>query len=125
MNKKNIFNVFYLVIFIFLYSCSNDLEKKITKKWSVSKMEKIVSVTSNSYTPININIHPKMSYNFLPDYKAKLITQTGSSINGFWNVKDSIISITVKKERRKFKIIKIAENELILTSDKFKFHLKN
>ncbi|MBJ2175879.1 hypothetical protein JBL43_16615 [Aureibaculum sp. A20] len=110
---------------ILLTSCSNGLEKKIIKNWKVSKMEKLIPVTSNNYTPIKMDINSKMSFNFLSNNKVKLITQIGSKLNGSWAVNDSIITIIIKKEEKKLRIDKLTDNELILTSGKFKFYLEN
>ena len=88
-------------------------------------MQKIISVTSNNYVPINVKISSNMSYHFQSNSKVSLITQTGSKIKGFWNINDSIISITIKKEIKKLKIIKLTDDELVLTSGKFKFYLEN
>ncbi|QCX38154.1 hypothetical protein FF125_06820 [Aureibaculum algae] len=110
---------------ILLTSCSIGLEKKITKNWKVSKMEKFIPVTSNNYTPIKMDINAKMSYNFQTENKVKLITQYDSKLNGSWSVNDSIITINIKKEQKNFNIDKLTDHELVLTSGNYKFYLEN
>lgn len=122
---RNTLKILAITSITLLYSCSNKLEEKITKNWKVQKMEKMTPVTLNNYAPIKVDINSKMSYNFMPQNKVKLITQMGSSMQGTWHINDSIISIYIKKEKKELNILKLTDNELVLASEKFKFYLKN
>lgn len=121
MRKKIIFCSLLLVL---ISSCGNTIKDEIGKKWKVAKMEKLIKVTSKKITPIDLDISSKMSYNFKSDGKVEMITQIGSNMNGKWSVKDSVITISVRNEKKDFKINKLTKKELIITSDNFKFYLE-
>ncbi|WP_299246224.1 hypothetical protein [uncultured Aquimarina sp.] len=108
-----------------LFSCSQNVNEQVTKSWKVVKMEKIVKVMSNSYTPINIDINKNMSYHFLSNERVELTTQSGTKLKGLWSKKDSIININIKGEVKKFRILKLTDKKLIMMSDKFKFYLES
>ncbi|WP_234859490.1 lipocalin family protein [Aquimarina aquimarini] len=120
MDIKNKIKILIIIPFAILFSCSNGLEKKITKNWKVYKMEK----TINGYNPMNIDINSKMSYNFLPENKVQMITQMGNKMRGTWYIEDSVISIYVKEEKKQFDIIELADDKLTLVSGEFKFFLE-
>ncbi|WP_298542026.1 hypothetical protein [uncultured Aquimarina sp.] len=110
---------------LILFSCSQNVNEQVTKSWKVVKMEKIVKVMSNSYTPINIDINKNMSYHFLSNERVELTTQSGTKLKGLWSKKDSIININIKGEVKKFRILKLTDKKLIMMSDKFKFYLES
>jgi hypothetical protein len=94
------------------------LEEKLAKDWKVVRMEQ----TSNNYAPQRLDISPNMAFNFLPNYKAEMITQLGSTLKGEWSLKDSTLMIKVKGENKTLKIQRLTAHQLVLTSGKFKIH---
>lgn len=120
--SKNI--ILISLLLSFLFSCGKTLEEEIVKKWKVTKMEKMIKVTSKKITPINLDINPKMFYNFNQNGTVEMITQIGSNMNGKWFVKDSIITISVHNQKKDFKINKLTNKELIITSGNFRLYLK-
>lgn len=104
------------LIILGLSSCGNTIEDQIIKDWQVSKMERMEKA---------ISIHSKMSYQFNADHTVQIITQIGNALVGTWKVNDQTITINVQGESKVFRIEKLTDKELILSSGEFQFYLKN
>ncbi len=114
---------FLLLSLFALAACTSGFEKKMENHWQVSKMQKVVNVTSNKQTLIDIEVDPNMSYHFMANNKVEMITQMGSKLRGSWSAADSTITIKVKGETRQFDVQELTEESLVMVTDRFKLSL--
>lgn len=121
---KNQLGQFVLLSLFALAACTFGFEQKVAHHWQVTKMEKAVNVTSNQQTLIEVEVDPNMSYHFMPNHKAELITQMGSQLAGTWSVADSTITLNVKGETRQFDVKELTEETMVMVTDRFKLRLK-
>jgi len=121
--KKAILNLI-VALSLVLFSCNDNYNIQLTKNWKVIKVEKIVKVMPNSYTYVDIGVTPIMSYYFIPNNKIEITTKYGGNLTGNWYRTDSLITINIKEETKKFKIITLTDKILVMTSDKYKFHFE-
>lgn len=110
---------------LIFFSCNHKQKNLLSKKWKVTKIEKKVKVMSNSYTYVDIGTTDNMSYNFMLNNEVIIITKYGSKLTGKWFRNDSLIKVNIKQETKEFKILNLTNKNLIMTSGKFKFYLKN
>ncbi|HKK62378.1 MAG TPA: hypothetical protein VJ951_07455, partial [Bacteroidales bacterium] len=92
---KNQLGKFVLLSLFALAACTSGIGKKLENHWQVSNMQKVVNVTSNKQTLIDIEVDPNMSYHFMANNKVEMISQMGSKLGGSCSVADSTITIKV------------------------------
>jgi len=120
---KNQLGKLVLLSLFALAACTSGIGKKLENHWQVSNMQKVVNVTSNKQTLIDIEVNPNMSYHFMANHKVELITQMGSQLAGTWSVADSTITLNVKGETRQFAVKELTEETLVMVTDRFKLRL--
>jgi len=102
-------------VFIILTSCSNNkFNSQISGRWNMLKKEKFVKVSSYSYAPVKLDIPHNLYYHFLDNSKVVLNTDLGYKHRGNWFIKDSTLTIDIKKETQEFKIQKLTSDTLLL-----------